>query len=89
MNRCGNECLLPWAGPGTLHADDQLWWAFRRSAQRVAEDPPEPRTAPASDTAVTYLRQKGHWYQFRMKLEEKGPTTAKDELIKLDVPVNR
>lgn len=35
--------------------------------------------APASDTAVTYVRQKGHWYQFRMKLEEKGPTTAKDE----------
>jgi hypothetical protein len=50
------------------------------SLQNGSKDtkPPVPRTAPAADTEVAYVRQKGKWYQFRMKLEDKWPT-AKDE----------
>lgn len=40
---------------------------------------PVPRTAPAEDTEVAYVRQKGKWYQFRMKSENRGPTADEED----------
>lgn len=45
---------------------------------RNANPPPIPRSAPAADTEVTDVRQKGRWFQFRIKLENQGPS-AKNE----------
>ena len=57
-------CLLSGCGAFSVALSDQN-----------ATVPPVPRTAPDENTEVSYVRQKGHWYQLRLELKETGPKT--------------